>query len=61
MTPLRQRMIQDMTLRNLSPHTVEAYVRAVAQFAQSFSSDCACPGTIDAAVTFRARMRRNNG
>ena len=36
MTPLRRRMIEDMTLRNLSPHTVEAYVRAVAQFSKHF-------------------------
>src|SRR5688572_589152 len=36
MTALRRRMIQDMQLRNLSPHTVDAYVRAVAQFAGHF-------------------------
>ncbi len=36
MTPLRRRMIDDMALRNLSPHTVQAYVRAVAQFAKHF-------------------------
>jgi integrase/recombinase XerD len=33
MTPLRQRMLQDMQMRNLSPHTLEAYVRAVARLA----------------------------
>jgi integrase/recombinase XerD len=33
MTPLRQRMLDDMRLRNLSPHTLEAYLRAVAQLA----------------------------
>ena len=32
-TPLRQRMIEDMTIRNMSPLTQAAYVRAVAKFA----------------------------
>ena len=36
MTPLRQRMIEDMKLRNLSPHTVQAYVDRVAAFAKHF-------------------------
>jgi len=36
MTALRQRLIEDMTLRNFSPHTVEAYVRAVAQFSKRY-------------------------
>ena len=33
MTPLRQRMMQDLQLRGYSDRTVEAYVRAVAQLA----------------------------
>jgi integrase/recombinase XerD len=36
MTPLRQRMIQDLQLRNLAPNTQQAYVRAVAKVAQHF-------------------------
>jgi integrase/recombinase XerD len=36
MTPLRQRMIHDLQLRNRAQGTVNAYVRAVAQFAQHF-------------------------
>jgi integrase/recombinase XerD len=31
-SPLRQRMIEDMTMRNLSPSTQETYIRAVAEF-----------------------------
>ncbi len=31
-TPLRQRMIEDMTIRNMSPSTQKIYVRAVANF-----------------------------
>jgi hypothetical protein len=33
MTALRQRMIDDMQVRNYSPRTVEAYVAAVAKLA----------------------------
>ena len=36
MTKLRQRMIEDMQIRNLSPHTIDPYVRAVTKFAFHF-------------------------
>ena len=36
MTPLRQRMIEDMTLRNFTPGTIQAYVAQVAAFARHF-------------------------
>jgi integrase/recombinase XerD len=35
-SPIRQRMIEDMRLRNFSPHTQNAYVRAVALFTRHF-------------------------
>jgi len=36
MTPLRQRLIHDLQLRNYSPKTVGCYVRCVRNFAQHF-------------------------
>jgi site-specific recombinase XerD len=36
MTPLRQRLIEDMQLRNLAPDTIKGYVRYVAQFSKFF-------------------------
>src|ERR1700729_510983 len=35
-SPLRRRMIEDMTVRNLSPATQSSYVHAVAKFARFF-------------------------
>ena len=44
-SPLRQRMIDDMTLRKLSPKTQAAYLRAVVRFTRFFgqSPDLASP------------------
>jgi site-specific recombinase XerD len=36
MTPLRRRMLEDMQIRNFSPHTIDSYLRYVAQFAKHF-------------------------
>ena len=36
MSPLRRRMIEDMTVRNLSPATQRSYVSAVAKFSRYF-------------------------
>ncbi len=36
MTPLRQRMIEDLTIRNYSPRTIDIYVDRLAKFSQYF-------------------------
>src|SRR6516225_2017370 len=35
-SPLRRRMIEDMTIRNLSPATQRSYVHAVSKFSRYF-------------------------
>src|SRR5437868_14102450 len=36
LTPLRQRMLEDLQTRNYSPHTIDGYLRYVAPFAKHF-------------------------
>ena len=36
MTPLRRRFVEDLTIRNYSPRTIECYVALVARFAAHF-------------------------
>jgi hypothetical protein len=38
MTPLRQRLIQDLQLRGYADRTVEAYVQAVARLARFYDT-----------------------
>lgn len=37
MSPLRRRMVEDMTVRNLSPATQQSYIYAVAKFSRHFA------------------------
>ena len=42
MTPLRQRMLEDLQLRGYSERTQEMYVRAVRQLAEHYSKFTNC-------------------
>jgi site-specific recombinase XerD len=38
MTELRRRVLEDLQVRNYSPHTIEVYIRCVANFARHFGT-----------------------
>ena len=59
-TPSRQRMIEDMKIRNLSPHTIQAYVDRVAEFAKHFgkSPQLLVPKEVRAYLVFLVEERR---
>src|SRR5271166_4951670 len=60
MTPLRQRMIEDMQARNLAPHTQRAYLQHVSQLARHFhkSPELLGPTEIRAFQLYLARDRK---
>ena len=53
-TPLRQRMLDDMSIRRLAPRTQAFYVSAVAKFAKHFAKSPDLLGYEDASSFVRA-------
>jgi integrase/recombinase XerD len=62
-TPVRQRMIEDMKLRNLSRHTVQASVDRVAAFGKHFgkSAQLLGPKDVRAYLVFLVEEKRVSG
>jgi len=60
MTSLRQRMLEDMQVRNLSPHTQTLYVQQVSRFARYFekSPECLGPEEIRAYEVYLTNERK---
>lgn len=58
MTPLRQRFIDDLRVRNYSPRTIEAYVAGVARLAQYFNRSPDQLGTDDVRTLQLELLRR---
>jgi len=59
-TPLRQRMIDDMTVRNFAPNTMLCYLKQVTYFAQHFgrSPDRLGPEEIRSYQIYLAKERK---
>jgi hypothetical protein len=57
MSPLRRRMIEDMTIRNLSPATQRSYLHAVSKFSQYFGRSPDRLGLEDAHIAGRRHRR----
>jgi integrase/recombinase XerD len=60
MTPLRRRMIEDMTLRNFTQQTIDTYVQCIARFARYFKSspELLSPEDIRAYLVYLVQERR---
>ena len=62
MSPLRRRMIEDMTLRNLSRQTQESYIYAIAKFTPFQFAGCGATchsGIPNLAKQYQNKSRRS--